>query len=194
MDWNDTAEQLVFRNQIRSVIDAELPTRYKEGKGPPERTWEFDRKDPNLEAQTAASDWHFSLSRHGWIAPQWPVEYGGAGLSAMEQFILNQELAGAGAPSVGGSGVSMLGPTLIVHGTETQKLEYLPKILSGETVWAQGYSEPGSGSDLASLQTQATRDGDTYTINGQKIWTSGAHTADAIFMLCLLYTSDAADE
>ncbi len=183
MDWNDTAEQSVFRNQIRSVIDAELPKRYKEGKGPPERTWEFDRKDPDFDAQKAASDWHLSLSRHGWIAPQWPVEYGGAGLSAMEQFILNQELAGAGAPGVGGSGVSMLGPTLIVHGTEAQKLEYLPKILSGETVWAQGYSEPGSGSDLASLQTQATRDGDVYTINGQKIWTSGAHTADAIFML-----------
>ncbi|MAQ58232.1 MAG: hypothetical protein CL718_03140 [Chloroflexi bacterium] len=183
MDWNDTAEQSVFRNQIRSVIDAELPKRYKEGKGPPERTWEFDRKDPDFDAQKAASDWHLSLSRHGWIAPQWPVEYGGAGLSAMEQFILNQELAGAGAPGVGGSGVSMLGPTLIVHGTEAQKLEYLPKILSGETVWAQGYSEPGSGSDLASLQTQATRDGDVYTVNGQKIWTSGAHTADAIFML-----------
>lgn len=183
MDWNDTVEQSVFRNQIRRVIDAELPTRYKEGKGPPERTWEFDRKDPNLDAQTAASDWHLSLSSHGWIAPQWPVEYGGAGLSAMEQFILNQELAGAGAPSVGGSGVSMLGPTLIVHGTEAQKLEYLPEILNGKTVWAQGYSEPGSGSDLASLQTQATRDGDTYTINGQKIWTSGAHTADAIFLL-----------
>jgi len=183
MDWNDTAEQSVFRNQIRSVIDAELPKRYKEGKGPPERTWEFDRKDLDFDAQKAASDWHLSLSRHGWIAPQWPVEYGGAGLSAMEQFILNQELAGAGAPGVGGSGVSMLGPTLIVHGTEAQKLEYLPKILSGETVWAQGYSEPGSGSDLASLQTQATRDGDVYTVNGQKIWTSGAHTADAIFML-----------
>ena len=92
MDWNDTAEQSVFRNQIRSVIDAELPKRYKEGKGPPERTWEFDRKDPDFDAQKAASDWHLSLSRHGWIAPQWPVEYGGAGLSAMEQFILNQEL------------------------------------------------------------------------------------------------------
>ena len=84
MDWNDTAEQSVFRNQIRSVIDAELPKRYKEGKGPPERTWEFDRKDPDFGAQKAASDWHLSLSRHGWIAPQWPVEYGGGGLSAME--------------------------------------------------------------------------------------------------------------
>ena len=88
-----------------------------------------------------------------------------------------------GRPAVGGSGVSLLGPTLIVHGSEAQRRRYLPPILAGETVWAQGYSEPGSGSDLASLQTRAVRDGDDFVINGQKIWTSGAHTADAMFLL-----------
>ena len=101
----------------------------------------------------------------------------------MEQFILNQELARAGAPPVGGSGVNMLGPTLILHGTDEQRSRHLPPILAGEVTWAQGYSEPGAGSDLASLQTRAVRDGDEYILNGQKIWTSGAHTADALFAL-----------
>jgi alkylation response protein AidB-like acyl-CoA dehydrogenase len=101
----------------------------------------------------------------------------------MEQFVLNQEFARAGAPGVGGSGLAMLGPTLILHGSEEQKKKYLPPILAGEVTWAQGYSEPGAGSDLASLQTRATRDGDDFLVNGQKIWTSGAHTADAMFAL-----------
>ena len=101
----------------------------------------------------------------------------------MEQFIFKQEMALAQAPAVGGMGVSLLGPTLIVHGTEEQRGQHLPKILSGEVAWAEGYSEPGAGSDLASLQTRAIRDGDEYVINGQKIWTSGAHTADWLFAL-----------
>ena len=102
----------------------------------------------------------------------------------MEQFIFKQEMSLAAAPSVGGQGVSQLGPTLIVHGTDEQKAEHLPKILSGEVDWRQGYSEPGSGSDLASLQTRAIRDGDEYVINGQKIWTSLAHFADWLYVLC----------
>ena len=183
MDWSDTAEQAAFRMEVRGLIEAELPGRYQRGEGPPERTWEFDRKSDDPAAREAADQWRVALTSKRWVAPQWPAEYGGAGLSAMEQFILNQELAQAGAPNVGGSGVSLLGPTLIVHGTEQQKAQYLPPILRGECAWAQGYSEPGSGSDLASLQTRAVRDGDDFVINGQKIWTSGAHTADAIFML-----------
>ncbi|MCA9857968.1 MAG: acyl-CoA dehydrogenase family protein, partial [Dehalococcoidia bacterium] len=131
-----------------------------------------------------------ALAANHWVAPQWPAEYGGGGLSSMEQFVLNQELARAGAPGVGGSGVSLLGPTLIVHGTEEQKQQYLPSILNASTVWAQGYSEPGAGSDLAGLQTRAIRDGDDFVINGQKIWTSGAHAADALF--CLVRTDPAA--
>jgi alkylation response protein AidB-like acyl-CoA dehydrogenase len=102
----------------------------------------------------------------------------------MEQFIMNEEFAEAGAPTVGGGmGVSMAGPTIIVHGTDEQKAEHLPSILKGETWWCQGFSEPGSGSDLASLQTRAVRDGDDYVINGQKIWTSNAQRANRMFML-----------
>ncbi|HTE85660.1 MAG TPA: acyl-CoA dehydrogenase family protein [Dehalococcoidia bacterium] len=186
MDWRDTPEQAAFRAEVRHVLETRLPERYRElaSRGEVEqRAWEFDRKSPDPETRRAAADWHRALSEHAWVAPHWPTEYGGAGLGPMEQFILNQEIARAGAPTVGGSGVSLLGPTLIVHGSEGQRQKYLPSILAGETAWAQGYSEPGSGSDLASLQTRAERDGDDFVINGQKIWTSGAHTADAMFLL-----------
>jgi len=186
MDWSDTQEQATFRAEVRAVIDEHLPARYREQAEHAhagERVWEFDRKSGDPAAVAAAEAWGAALSARGWVAPHWPREYGGAGLSPMEQFVFNQEMAEAGAPTVGGSGVSLLGPTLIVHGTDEQKAEHLPRILSGEVAWAQGYSEPAAGSDLASLQTRAIRDGDEYVINGQKIWTSGAHTADAIFAL-----------
>src|SRR5579871_2870777 len=186
MDWKDTPEQAAFRAEVQEVIRARLPERYRRlaASGDVEgRAWEFDRKSPDPAIRQAAMDWHRALAEHGWVAPHWPKEYGGAGLSSMEQFILNQEIARAGAPHVGGSGVSLLGPTLIVHGTEAQRQKYLPPILNGEVTWAQGYSEPGSGSDLASLQTRAVRDGDEWVINGQKIWTSAAHTSDALFAL-----------
>lgn len=186
MDWRDSEEQAAFRTDVRSLIESKLPALYKDmaaRNAPAERVWEFDRKSTSPERRKAAHDWHAALSERRWVAPQWPVEYGGAGLSAMEQFVLNQELARAGAPHVGGSGVGLPGPTLIVHGTEAQRAKYLPPILAGQTTWAQGYSEPGAGSDLASLQTRAVRDGDDFVLNGQKIWTSGAHTADSIFAL-----------
>jgi alkylation response protein AidB-like acyl-CoA dehydrogenase len=186
MDWKDTPEQAGFRAEVRAVINDRMPLRYKEAAargGPGERAWEFDRKSADAEVRRAAMDWHAALNERGWVAPHWPKEYGGAGLSSMEQFILNQELARAAAPGVGGSGVALLGPTLIVHGSDEQKRTHLPPILAGEVTWAQGYSEPGAGSDLAALQTRATRDGDDFVINGQKIWTSGAHTADSIFAL-----------
>ncbi|HZQ35422.1 MAG TPA: acyl-CoA dehydrogenase family protein, partial [Dehalococcoidia bacterium] len=186
MDWRDTPEQAAFRAEVQEVIRTRLPERYRRlaASGDVEgRAWEFDRKSPDPAIRQAAMDWHRALAEHGWVAPHWPKEYGGAGLTSMEQFILNQEIARAGAPHVGGSGVSLLGPTLIVHGTEEQRQKYLPPILNGEVTWAQGYSEPGSGSDLASLQTRAVRDGDEWVINGQKIWTSAAHTSDALFAL-----------
>src|SRR5262245_61254999 len=186
MDWNDSPEQAAFRAEVLELIETRLPARYKEQAAAGElreRAWETDRKSSDPAARQAAMAWHQALSEHGWVAPHWPKEYGGAGLTAMEQFILNQEIARAGAPGVGGSGVSLLGPTLIVHGTDEQKRRYLPPILNAEVTWAQGYSEPGAGSDLASLQTRAVRDGDDFVINGQKIWTSAAHTADAIFAL-----------
>jgi alkylation response protein AidB-like acyl-CoA dehydrogenase len=184
MDWNDNAEQAAFRAQVRGVIETKLPERYRRtheeegGAG-----WQSDRKSSDPVAQQAAADWAGALAERGWIAPHWPKQYGGAGLTPMEQFIFKQEMAQAQAPGVGGMGVSLLGPTLIVHGTDEQKAEHLPRILSGEVAWAEGYSEPGAGSDLASLQTRAVKDGDEYVINGQKIWTSGAHTADWLFAL-----------
>src|SRR5262249_27254405 len=168
------------------ILDKELPARYRAmaaGGGPPERIWETDRKSADPEARRAATAWHEALQRRRWVAPHWPEQYGGGGLTPGEPFILNEEFARYGAPAVGGSGVSLLGPTLIVHGTEAQRQRYLPPILNGAMCWAQGYSEPGAGSDLGSLQTRALVDGDDLLINGQKIWTSAAHTADAMFVL-----------
>ena len=186
MDWNDSPEQAKFREEVRSFIQDYLPERYRDpnrGTGLFEGGWQSDRKSNDDSAQTAAREWAESLAGRGWIAPHWPKKFGGAGLTVTEQFIFNHEMAKAGAPAVGGMGVSMLGPTLIVHGSEEQQAEHLPKILSGEVAWAEGYSEPGAGSDLASLQTRAVRDGDEYILNGQKIWTSGAHHADWLFAL-----------
>ena len=179
MDWQDNPEQAAFRSQVKDVIEKGLPEAYKEKGG----DWVQDRKSDDPVIRQRAVDWQGVLADRGWVAPHWPSEYGGAGLSPVEQFIFKQEMTLADAPSVGGQGVSQLGPTLIVHGTDEQKAEHLPKILSGEVNWQQGYSEPGSGSDLASLQTRAVRDGDDYVVNGQKIWTSGAQYADWLYVL-----------
>ncbi|GMU40406.1 MAG: acyl-CoA dehydrogenase [Chloroflexota bacterium] len=184
MDWNDSPEQAAFRTTVQQFIKDKLPKRYAGGEEEAfEGGWATDRRSDDPEARQAAQDWAKALASNGWIAPHWPKEFGGAGLSPMEQFIYKMEMAKAGTPNVGGSGVSMLGPTLIVHGTEEQKAQHLSGILSGDVLWAQGYSEPGSGSDLASLQTRAVRDGDEYVVNGQKIWTSGGHLADWFFVL-----------
>ncbi|MCK9485920.1 MAG: acyl-CoA dehydrogenase family protein [Dehalococcoidia bacterium] len=179
MDWADNENQATFRATVREVIETRMPERYQRGEG----DWEHDRVSEEPAHREDAKKWTEALAEHGWVAPHWPQEYGGAGLSPMEQFIFKMEMAAASAPGVGGQGVSQLGPTIIVHGTEEQKTEYLPKILSGEHNWRQGYSEPGAGSDLASLQTRALRDGDEYVVNGQKIWTSGAHLADHLYVL-----------
>jgi alkylation response protein AidB-like acyl-CoA dehydrogenase len=137
------------------------------------------------EAFEQAKEFNRKLAERGWIAPAWPKEYGGLGASIYEQMVFNEEFGYYGAPDTGtrGFGVGMIGPTLIIHGSEEQKKQYLPKITSGEHIWCQGYSEPGAGSDLASLQTRAVRDGDEYVINGQKIWTSGGHRANQMFTL-----------
>ena len=179
MDWSDTPEQAAFRDDVQTLIREKLPERYQQALG----SWEEDRKSEDAGERQAAQDWSDALVERGWFAPQWPKEYGGGGLSSMEQFIFNQEMSRADAPSVGGQGTRQLGATLIVHGTEEQKAEHLPRILNGEVNWRQGYSEPGAGSDLASLQTRAVKDGDDYVINGQKIWTSGAHLADWLYVL-----------
>ncbi len=186
VDWNDTPAQAAFRTEVRAFIAQQLPERYRrmaEQGGPlgPEQDWQSEYVLGDAETKAAAAQWHAALAARDWVAPHWPREYGGAGLTPVEQFILRQEFARAAAPAVGGQGVTMLGPTLLVHGTEEQKRAYLAPTLRGEMHWAQGFSEPGAGSDLASLQCRAVRDGDEYVINGQKLWTSTAHKSNWLF-------------
>ena len=186
MDWGDDREQATFRAEVRSFIEERLPRKYLEME---DRTqghsvpWVRQRKSADPELRAAAREWASSLAERGWVAPNWPQEYGGAGLTTMEQFIFSQEMGRADVPMVGGNGMMMLGPTVIIHGTEDQKERILPGIISGEVAWVQGYSEPGAGSDLASLNTRAVRDGDEYIVNGQKIWTTNADVGDAVFLL-----------
>jgi alkylation response protein AidB-like acyl-CoA dehydrogenase len=172
MDFHDTPDEAAFRAEVRDFIAREGPKRDESG---------GDVFAAGMGSANRA--WLKKLAARKWIAPAWPVEYGGAGMSVMEQFIFNYELAEARVPRPFGIAVGFIGPTLIVHGTEEQKQKYLPEILGAEVTWCQGYSEPGSGSDLASLQTRASRDGDDYVINGQKIWTTGAQHAKWIMML-----------
>jgi alkylation response protein AidB-like acyl-CoA dehydrogenase len=180
MDLLDSPAEAQFRAEVRQFIK-EHGHKFPGGMGRGGGGGGEEGGDwPGAESMKA---WREAIVQKGWIAPHWPKEYGGAGLSAKEQFILNEEFAENGLSNVGGFGVMMIGPTLMVHGTEEQKQEHLTKILAGERNWAQGWSEPGAGSDLASLQTRAIRDGDEYVVNGQKIWTSGAHRADWIYML-----------
>ncbi|HEX9647270.1 MAG TPA: acyl-CoA dehydrogenase family protein [Alphaproteobacteria bacterium] len=130
--------------------------------------------------------WHKILNAKGWVAPHWPVEHGGTGWSPVRRYIFDEECALAGAPRVMPFGVNMVGPVIYTFGTEAQKAHYLPRILSNEDWWCQGYSEPGAGSDLAALRTRARRDGDHYLVSGQKTWTTTAHWANMIF--CLVRT------
>jgi alkylation response protein AidB-like acyl-CoA dehydrogenase len=164
---------------LRKDIQAFLKVNLKEG----DASGGFSTRTD--EAFEHAKQFNTELSKRGWIAPAWPKEYGGLGASIYEQMVFNEEFGYHGAPDTGtrGFGVGMIGPTLIIHGNEEQKKRYLPRITSGEDIWCQGYSEPGAGSDLASLQTRAVRDGDEYVINGQKIWTSGGHRANQMFTL-----------
>lgn len=127
--------------------------------------------------------WHKAVYKQGWIAPDWPTEYGGTGWSLRQKQIYSNATALAGAPMIMPFGIDMVGPVLYSFGNNEQKAQHLPKILDGSVWWCQGYSEPGSGSDLASLKTAAVRDGDDYVVNGQKIWTTNAHKADWIFTL-----------
>ncbi|MDE3094381.1 MAG: acyl-CoA dehydrogenase family protein [Chloroflexota bacterium] len=175
MNFQDNPEEAAFRAEVRDFIKNELPASAKDS--------DLFERGMYRGAFERLKDVRQKLAGRGWIAPAWPKEYGGAGLSVMQQFIMNEEFAENRVPPVGGMGVSMVGPTLIVHGNEEQKKEHLGRILSGEVQWCQGFSEPGSGSDLASLQTRAVRDGDDFVINGQKIWTSGAQYAHWMFMM-----------
>jgi alkylation response protein AidB-like acyl-CoA dehydrogenase len=140
-----------------------------------------------------ARAWRDRAAARGWTAPDWDTRYGGGGLNREEARILAEEMAAIKAlPPATGMGFIMIGPTLLEFGTEEQKLRHLPKICSGEVQWCQGYSEPGAGSDLASLRTRAERDGDHFKINGQKIWTSGGNHADWMFVLVRTDPGDSA--
>jgi alkylation response protein AidB-like acyl-CoA dehydrogenase len=127
--------------------------------------------------------WYHALSRKGWIAPHWPKQYGGMGATLNEQIIMAEELARIEAPHLPVQGLNHIGPILMEFGTEAQKAKHLPPIISGSVIWAQGYSEPGAGSDLASLSTRAALDGDHFVVRGQKIWTTWAHHSDWMFAL-----------
>lgn len=162
-----------FRSDVRSFLDEHLPEELRVGY----------RQDLPEAAMRA---WMQALGDQGWFSPQWPVEYGGAGLDPDQAAVLKQELRSARAPVESPTALRLIGPTLLEFGTEEQKLQHLPGVARNEVRWCQGFSEPGSGSDLASLQCRAELHGDEYVINGSKIWTSGADEADWIF--CLVRT------
>lgn len=166
-----------FRTEARAFIDANCPQSMRD------RPVHFEDAFEIYDTPEADA-WRDAMASRGWTAPTWPTEYNGGGLSFEENQVLQQEMASLKAlPPSTGMGLAMIGPTLLEFGTEEQKQRHLPKIVSGEVRWCQGYSEPGSGSDLASLQTKAVLDGDHFVINGQKIWTSGAQNAHWMFAL-----------
>ena len=167
-DWNALADD-EFRHIIRSEFEANYPQELR-----------FLPFRPPFEMVSA---WWKRMSAKGWIAPFWPAKYGGMGLEARKALIYHEEVERWGIPRFQDHGIQMVGPVLIEWGTEAQRRRFLPPILACEHIWCQGYSEPGSGSDLASLQTKAVLDGDDFVINGQKIWTTMAHDASHIFIL-----------
>ncbi|QYF93331.1 acyl-CoA dehydrogenase family protein [Massilia sp. PAMC28688] len=175
MDLHYSSEDLAFRDQARAFLDSNLP--------------------PDLQAKVRSHlrmskedyvRWHKILAEKGWVAPGWPAEFGGPGWTPVQRHIFDEECARAGTPAILPFGVNMVAPVIMAFGNDEQKAHFLPRILSCEDWWCQGYSEPGAGSDLASLKTTAVRDGDHYIVNGQKTWTTLAQHADMIF--CLVRT------
>ena len=175
MDLNFTPEEEAFRAEVQAFLKAKLPERIATKVKAGQRLSKADQ-----------DEWHAILNERGWLANHWPKEYGGPGWGAVEKFIFDTECALAGGPRIVPFGVNMLGPVLIKFGNEAQKKYWLPRILSGEDWWCQGYSEPGAGSDLASVKTTAVRQGDHYIVNGQKTWTTQGQHANMIF--CLVRT------
>ena len=177
MDFTLTPEQEAFRSRVRAWLKAHMPQEWT--------SRVMASSDvPRPEAYDFLRDWQRKLYEAGFIGLTWPREYGGRGLTFMEELILHEEMALAKAPPILNIlGVGMAGPTIIAYGTEEQKQRYPAKILSCEEIWCQGYSEPNAGSDLASLQTRAVKDGDHWVINGQKVWTSLAHISDWMMLL-----------
>ena len=175
MDFTLTPDQQAFRERVRTWLTAKIPSEWKSL---------GSTEVPRPEAFEFLRRWQRKLFDGGFIGITWPKAYGGQGLTFVEEMILHEEMALQKAPPMlNVLGVGMAGPTIIAYGTEEQKKRYPAKILSCEEIWCQGYSEPNSGSDLASLQTRAVKDGDHYVINGQKVWTSLAHMADWMMLL-----------
>ena len=179
MDLTFSAEERAFEQEVRDFIAANLSAEMKRAQSLTPSVF----SDPDIGIA-----WQKSLHKKGWGAPGWPVEHGGPDWTSAQRWIFEAECARAGVPNVNVMGVKMVGPVIIGFGSPEQKNFYLPRILSGDDYWCQGYSEPGSGSDLASLKTRAVRDGDDYIINGTKIWTTHAHHANRMF--ALVRTSD----
>ncbi|HEY3178860.1 MAG TPA: acyl-CoA dehydrogenase family protein [Casimicrobiaceae bacterium] len=180
MDLDYSAEDRAFRDEIRDWLRDHLPA---------------DLRQKVLDYRHLTRDdlqrWHAILAKSGWVAPSWPQEWGGTDWNVVQRYIFDEACGYAGAPPLVPFGLAMCAPVLFKFGTQAQKERFLPKIYSGDEFWCQGYSEPGAGSDLASLRTTAVRHGDRYVVNGQKIWTTFAHIADWIF--CLVRTSPAAE-
>jgi alkylation response protein AidB-like acyl-CoA dehydrogenase len=181
MDLKFTPEEEAFRVRVHTFLTNHLPERLS-------RKVKGGKRLKKVDMQ----EWHAILNRQGWLASHWPVEHGGPGWTVVERFIFENESALAGAPRIVPFGVSMLAPVLIKYGSESQKRHWLPRILDGSDWWCQGYSEPGAGSDLASVKTTAVRDGDHYIVNGQKTWTTLGQHANMIF--CLVRTSKEASK
>jgi alkylation response protein AidB-like acyl-CoA dehydrogenase len=174
MDFRFTPEQEAFRQEVRDVLKAELPSDWG-GRN--------DREDMSPEEEEFAKGFVKKLAQNGWLTMAWPREYGGMGADSIQQLVYNEEMSYHRAPGAGNTGTSLVGPTVMVHGTDAQKRRFLPPIVRAEETWCQGFSEPGAGSDLASLETSAVEDGDDFVLNGQKTWTSGAHRADWCIVL-----------
>ena len=177
MDFTFSAEDEAFREGVRDFLGAKLSDGMRQAAA---------RTTTVFADKGLAMAWQQILADQGWAVPSWPVEHGGTGWSATRKYIFGEEMARAGAPGLIPLGLRMLAPVLFKYGTDEQKARYLPKMLSGEHYWCQGYSEPGAGSDLSSLKTAAVQDGDDYIVNGTKIWTTHAQFADHIF--CLVRT------
>jgi alkylation response protein AidB-like acyl-CoA dehydrogenase len=172
MDLEFSPDEIAFRAEVRAFIAGNYPS---ELRGKQDEGDELGKED--------FLSWHRALAKKGWIAPAWPIEYGGPGWTATQRFIWSEETASADCIRIMPFGITMVGPVIYTFGTPEQKAHYLPRILSGEDWWCQGYSEPGAGSDLASLRTRAVLDGDEYVVNGQKTWTTMAQHADWGFFL-----------
>lgn len=174
MDMNLSPADLDFQREVRDFLKASLPERLRHAADLTPGVF----VDPDI-----GLEWQSILNARGWAAPHWPLEDGGTGWTPVQRYVFDKECALAGTPALAVLGLKLVGPIICRYGTPEQKARFLPRILTGEEAWCQGYSEPGSGSDLASLKTRAVRDGDTYTVNGSKIWTTHAQYADWMFAL-----------